>query len=207
MKSKLVLVLGGLLVFGLIFVACDMDNNGNLTLTGYSKSAAGIRSVSRSVSTYRAVSNETYTLSDYRTFPIDNQGDPVTFRDVTVRSIHQFEREVPGYDDNPNDFVGYLNNHSSYPSDAHVTKEEKVILVFDSRKPTERYGVGYHHINLSIANSNLQYFEDLVAQGKQISIFHVDAATLTNNGPENTTTCWVIQWIPESEGGVPGNQF
>jgi hypothetical protein len=206
-----------LLTLGLVFAGCENDTtnegtngtaNGAITLKGYAKSfgvnASVLRSISASVTASLSESDGIYHSSDYRSFPIDNLGgEPVTFRNVTVEAILQFERDVTGYDDDPDEYAGYLSNYSSYPSDARSTGNEGVYLVFDSREPTERYQVGYHHINLNIADSNLEYFENLIGQGKPISIFHINAATLSA-GP---VTCWVVQWIPESEGGIAGEPF
>jgi hypothetical protein len=201
-------ILAVVLVFG--FMGCDSGTNGGgkLTLTGYFKGAGGSGSVSQSISAYglsarSLLFDETYTPGAYRSFPIDNQGRAVTERDITVAAILQFERDVPGYDDDPDGFDGYLAHYSSYPSNASSTGEEGVYLVFDSRDPSERYQVGYHHINLDIASSNLEYFEDLIARGDPISIFHVDAATLSSGKP----TCWVVSWISESSGGTVGAGF
>ena len=189
-----------------VFTGCgnDDDDGGNkLTSTGYAKSGGGSKSIYAPVAVFRSGSDGVYNSNAYRSFPIDNHGVlPVTDRTVTVEAILQFERDVPGYNDDPADYVGYFDNHSSYPSNAHVTKEEGVYLVFDSRDPSKRYQVGYLQINLQIENSNLTSFEDLIAQGKPISLFHVDNATMMHH-----PTCWAIQWIPEDDGGIPGSLF
>jgi len=199
MKKLLLVCLFG----AMILSGCDvLQRSKDLSLTGYSKSAvrgASVQSASASVITFASEHDETYNPNAYRAFPIDNQGKNIRDREVTVGAILQFEREVPGYDDDPSGYVGYLANHSSYPSNASRTKAEGVYLVFDSRKPAERYQVGYHHTNLDISNSNLTYFENLIKYGQPISIFHVD----TDGG----VTCWVVQWIPESSGGIVGTPF
>ena len=199
-----------ILTFGLAIVGCDTGNTSNtsqkkLNLTGYSQKSAGTRSIFALNIASRSVADGVYISSEYRSFPIDNHDGELSVgdRDITVEAILQFEREVPGYNDDPSNFVGYLNNYLTYPSDAKETGNEKVILVFDSRNPSIRYQVGYHHINQNPSTSNLTYFEDLIAQGKPISIFHVDCTW----DFEYNVKCWVIQWIAESEGGIPGSYF
>jgi hypothetical protein len=194
-------------LIGVTFLSgCDSGNNeeNDLLITGYSKNTGGNASQSISAIASKSISDGTYHSSDYRSFPIDNHGEkPVTDRGVTVDAILQFERDVPGYNDDPAGYVGYLENHSSYPSDARSTGNEGVYLVFDSRNPLERYQVGYHHINLKIAESNLEYFENLIVAGNPISIFHINAGRLDSS----PTTCWVISWVSETKGGVVGSPF
>jgi hypothetical protein len=211
-KFRVLVMVAAVMAFGMTLAACDTgvgsgsgNGNGNgsgsggVTLTGYSKSDNFSESSVASRSLARLASDDTYDSSAYRSFPIDNQGQSVRTREITVDAILQFERDVPGYDEDSDGYVGYYNNHSSYPSLASTTGEEGVYLVFDSRDPSERYQVDYHHINLPIADSNLEFFENLILKGDPISIFHVDSII----GP----TCWVISWKSESSGGISGSPF
>jgi hypothetical protein len=211
-KGLFVLCVIALAIAGLTLAGCDNgttggggSSGGEVTLAGYSRKAGGsasilrLQSVSASEPFADLVSDSTYNSSTYRSFPIDNQGKSVRQREVTVDAILQFEQDVSGYGDASEGYAGYLAHYSSYPSNASKTHDEGVYLVFDSRDPQKRYQVGYHHINLSISNSNLVFFEDLIALGNPISIFHVDSIS----GP----TCWVISWIPEDSGGIVGTPF
>jgi hypothetical protein len=200
MKIKQILFTLIITIGTLTLATCDyfgtIIGTVNCNVTGYAKGNA-----SRSMAASRAVSSteNIYNSRDFSSFLIaEGEGDSIRNIEITKKALLLFEREVPGYDDNPASFQGYYNHFNTYPSNAVRTGDEGLYLVFDSRKPDKRYQVDRGFIN---ENNNLEEIKNQVepdiALGKTISIFHVDGRHLT--------CFWAIYWLSEDDGGVPGD--